>query len=186
MREDLLEDDLRQGFKFVFDDTETLIAEAVKEAQKQLDFNRGQVSRIQAEVKELDQTIARLTRLLTDDDVDVVAKRAISRQLGDAETKREALQKAMVRGAESANDDMDEFIHAVRQAIGEARDCLTDAMTSARLNRFVEDWIGPIRVDADGSLHPLSLETTTASDESEAVVTGNIAGVGFEPTTSGL
>src|SRR5580704_13732928 len=66
--------------------------------------------------------------------------------------------QAMTRTAQSANDDMDEFIHAVRQAISEVKDSLTDAITPAKLNRFVEDWIGPIRVDADGSLHPLSLE----------------------------
>jgi site-specific DNA recombinase len=186
VREDLLEEDLRQGFAFAFEDTESLISEAVKEAQKRLDFNRGQVSRIQADVKELDQSIGRLTRLLTDADIDVIAKRAISRQLGDAEIKRDALQKAMSRSAESANDDMDEFIHAVRQAIVEVKDLLTDAITPAKLNRFVEDWIGPIRVDADGTLHPLTLETPTASDESEAVVTGNVAGGGFEPPTSGL
>lgn len=186
VREDLLEDDLRQGFAFAFEDPELLVEEAVKEAQKRLDFNRGQVSRIQADVKELDLSISRLTRLLTDDDIDLVAKRAISRQLGDAETKRDALQQAMMRTAQSANDNMDEFIHDVRQAISEVKDSLTDAVTPAKLNRFVEDWIGPIRVDADGSLHPLSLETTTASDESEAVVTSNIAGAGFEPTTSRL
>ncbi len=121
MREDVLEADLRQAFEFAFEDTESLIAEAVKEAQKQLDFNRGQVSRIQADVKELDQSIGRLTRLLTDPDIDPVAKRAISRQLGDSEIKRDALQQAMTRTAQSANDDMDEFIHAVRQAIAEVK-----------------------------------------------------------------
>jgi hypothetical protein len=176
VREDLLEADLRKAFDFAFEDTESLIADAVKAAQKQLDFNRGQVARIQVDVKALDDSIGRLTRLLTDNDIDLVAKRAISRQLGDAETKREALQQAMTRTAQSANDDMDEFIHAVRQAISEVKESLTDAVSPAKLNRFVEDWIGPIRVDADGTLHPLSLETTTASDESEAGVTSNIAG----------
>lgn len=92
------------------------MAEAVKESQKQLDFNRGQVTRIQSDVKDID-AVGRLTRLLTDPDIDLVAKRAISRQLGDAETKREALQAAMTRVAQSANDDLDEFIHSVRQAI---------------------------------------------------------------------
>ena len=72
------------------------------------------------------------------------------------------------------------------QTINDIPMTLTEAVSPAKLNRFVEDWIGPIRVDADGSLHPLSLETTTASDESEAVVTSNIAGGGFEPPTSGL
>jgi site-specific DNA recombinase len=186
VREDLLEKDLRQGFDFVFEDTESLIAEAVKEAQKQLDFNRGQVNRIQSDVKELDQSIARLTRLLTDSDVDPIAKRAISRQLGDTETKRESLQQAMTRAAQASNDDLDEFIHSVRQAIGEVKEALTDAISPAKLNRFVEDWIGPIRVDYDGSLHPLGLETAQAPDESGACVTSNIAGGGFEPPTSGL
>jgi hypothetical protein len=92
----------------------------------------------------------------------------------------------MTRTAQSANDDMDEFIHAVRQSISEVKESLTEAVTPAKLNRFVEDWIGPIRVDIDGTLHPLSLETTMASDDSEAVVTSNIAGGGFEPPTSGL
>jgi len=59
-------------------------------------------------------------------------------------------------------------------------------ITPAKLNRFVEDWIGPIRVESDGSLQSQALETATASDESEAVVTSNIAGGGFEPPTSGL
>lgn len=53
---------------------------------------------------------------------------------------------------------MDEFIHAVRQAISEVKDSLTDAVTPAKLHRFVEGWIGPIRVDADGSLHPYPLK----------------------------
>jgi hypothetical protein len=155
--------------------------DAVEEAQKQLDFNRGQVSRIQADVKELDQSIGRLTRLLTDAEIDPVAKRAISRQLGDFELKRDALNQAMTRTAQSANDDLDEFIHAVRQAVAEVKASLTAAVTPAKLNRFVEDWIGPIRVDGDGSLHPLALETTQAPDESGACVTSNIAGGGFEP-----
>jgi hypothetical protein len=181
VREDLLEADLRQAFDFAFEDTDSLIADAVKEAQKQLDFNRGQVAQIQGDVATLDQSIGRLTRLLTDPDIDPVAKRAISRQLGDLELKRDSLQQAIVRSAHAANDDMDEFIHAVRQAVSEAKNSLSDAVSPAKLNRFVEDWIGPIRVDANGSLHPLALETTQAPDESGACVTSNIAGGGFEP-----
>ena len=92
----------------------------------------------------------------------------------------------MTRAANAANDDMDEFIYAVRQAVFEVKDSLIEAVTPAKLNRFVEDWIGPIQVKADGTLHPLSLEMPTASDDSEAVVTGNVAGGGFEPPTSGL
>ncbi len=126
VREDLLEQDLRSGFDFAFEDTESLVEDAVEEAQKNLDFNRGQVTRIRAEIKELDATIGRLTRLLTDPDIDLIAKKAISRQLGEMETKREALQQALARTAESANDDMDEFIHAVRQAVLEAKESLID------------------------------------------------------------
>jgi hypothetical protein len=99
VREDLLEEDLRRGFDFAFEDMESLVEEAVKEAQKNLDFNRSQVARILTEIKELDASINRLTRLLTDSDIDVMAKKAISRQLGDTETKREALQQVLTRTA---------------------------------------------------------------------------------------
>ena len=53
-------------------------------------------------------------------------------------------------------------------------------------NRFVEDWTGPIKIRADGGVLPVSDEKTTASGKPKAVVTSEVAGVGFEPTTSGL
>jgi hypothetical protein len=45
----------------------------------------------------------------------------------------------------------------------------------------VEDWIGPIEVNAAGGMRPLSLGTAKASENSEAFATNNVAGGGFEP-----
>ena len=57
---------------------------------------------------------------------------------------------------------------------------------STRLNRFVEEYIGPMLLTSEGQVIPRSLETTTASALAEAVVKGSVEGGGFEPPTSGL
>ncbi len=56
---------------------------------------------------DLDKRIGPMTRLLTDPDIDVGAKKAISRQVGEMEVERERLQQVMSRLADQANDNTD-------------------------------------------------------------------------------
>ena len=74
----------------------------------------------------------------------------------------------------------------IEQAVAEIGQGMDTIASPAQLHAFVERMIGPIRVNLDDTLVPISLQTTMASDKSEAIATSIIAGAGFEPATSGL
>ena len=86
-------------------------------------------------------------------------------------------------GSESMQG-LDRLEKAMRTAYARASDCFSRIASEAHLNRFVEDYIGPMVLCGDGRVKPRRLEMTTASDESEAVV--NIAIAGGRIRTSDL
>lgn len=67
-----------------------------------------------------------------------------------------------------------------RQAFLEAKENFAGLMTPAQVNRFVAEVVGPMTVLQDGRVVQ---KETAATDE---VAAAGIAGVGLEPTTSGL
>ena len=75
------------------------------------------------------------------------------------------------------------FQRTCGEAVLQVRKTLTATANNAQCHSFLESYMGPTRVHADGRLTPRGPETATASDESEAVATSNIAGGGFEPPT---
>ena len=56
------------------------------------------------------------------------------------------------------------------------------ASTPEQFNRFVEEFVGPMMIEADGAIRQKQLP----SAEAEGNLKSNIAGGGFEPPTSGL
>ena len=167
----------------VFDDADAIIEEAVEEARKILGKTREDAQQIRAQLAELDRKASAMMRLLIDPDIETLAKKAVFRQLGELEMERERLQKILVQTSERAGDDAEHLADAIRQAMKEARECLGSVATSSELREFVDRWVGPVVLQADGGVVQRTLAT---EDGSEASVKGLVAGVGFEPTTSGL
>jgi site-specific DNA recombinase len=183
VREDTLVQRIARTLDEVFEDTEAIVEEAVEEARKMLNENREEAQRVLAQLADLDRKVTRLTGLLMDPDIDLAAKKALSRQLGEQETERERLQKAVTEMGERADNNTERLAGAVRQAISEARESLASAATSSELREFVDRWVGPMVLRPDGSIMERTLAT---EDSSEASVKGLVAGAGFEPATFGL
>jgi hypothetical protein len=120
--------------------------------------------------------VAKLTDMLVDPDLHALAKRAINRQLSEAESKREDLQQRLSSCGGQNGNRLSQFADDVWTAVKEVQESTTALANDAQYHAFVESFIGPISVHADGRLTPLGPERTTASDESEAVATSTIAG----------
>jgi hypothetical protein len=116
----------------------------------------------------------------------VEAKRAISRQMGEKEAARTALEGTLANLTQSAAQGAERLVGEVRKAVERARHNFAGMNDPLVLNRFVEDFIGPITVTADGRLEQLEDQTETAPAVAGAVVPNYVAGGGFEPPTSGL
>jgi DNA invertase Pin-like site-specific DNA recombinase len=183
IREDLLLQEVTRTFKDLFEDADSIIEEATEEARRLMRKNRGAVRRIGGQLAEIEKKVASLTRLLCDPDIDVAAKKAISRQLGEQEAERERLQKATSELAEEANDGTERLAASVRQALDEAKESLASAATTAELREFVDRWVGPMVLKPNGTVVERTLAPEVAS---EAGVKGLVAGAGFEPATFGL
>ncbi|HDZ20163.1 MAG TPA: hypothetical protein ENH80_00630 [Phycisphaerae bacterium] len=182
IREDALLARVSTALMSMFDDTETLIAEAMCEAEGLLASNRGEGGRLKRELTQIDREIATLTERLIDPVIEDGAKSALSRELATRELARERLQAALSQLAERAGAGTDRLIAAVRKALKEAREGLENIATPAQLHDLVEHFVGPMILRRDGTIAP----TETAPADAEADVPSNIAGAGFEPATSGL
>jgi len=89
VREDLLLGKIAETVAEVFDDADSIIEEAVEEARKILGKTREDAQQIRAQLGELDRNASAMTLLLIDPDIETLAKKAVSRQLGELETERE-------------------------------------------------------------------------------------------------
>lgn len=150
LREDLLIRDITEAFKHVFDDAESIIAEATAEAQELMRSNRQESVRIKGQLAEIDKEIAGLTRLLVDPDMDALAKKAIMRQVGELETRRESLHAAMAEMADDAGETTERLAAEVRRAFDEARDSFNGILTPLQMHEFAEEVIGPMTLLRDG------------------------------------
>ena len=79
-----------------------------------------------------------------------MAKKALSRQLGEAEAKREGLNNLMQSVAVQATEGAEELAFAVRSAFEEAKARFGELASSAEFNRFVGEVVGPMLVLSDG------------------------------------
>jgi DNA invertase Pin-like site-specific DNA recombinase len=185
VREDLLLAEVLAAYQSIFDDADLIVDAAARKAERILSAQNDRLEMVHCELGRIDGEIDRLHSLLLDAADEPAARRSLLRKIGEMETERETLQKTTAALASQSNLNASRLSAAVRQAFGEARDSLTNVASPAQLHRFIEDFVGPMLVKPDGSIIP-KLETTQPSVDSEGCVTGNIAGGGFEPPTSGL
>lgn len=179
VREDRLMARIQAAMSAVFDDMDGVLDEVATMAQEALELNRSESTRIGREIAEIDKTLADLTRLLVDPEIEKLAKRSISRQIAEHEAKREDLRGALDSVATQAVSDMDDLMTDCRQAFLEAKANFAGLMSPAQMNRFVAEVVGPMVVHPDGQV----VQKETAP---ESLVAAGIAGGGLEPPTSGL
>ena len=140
--------------------------------------NREDARRVRSQVREIDTETANRVRLIGDPAIEEMAKKAISRQMSTLEQDRQRLEAELDRLADDANDNTEEIAEEVRTVMAELKQGLASP-DPKELREIISEYVGPIRLLADGKV--AQKETPEAID-----ATGVIAGVGFEPTTSGL
>lgn len=143
---------IQEAMAAVFDDVDGVLAEVAAMAGEALEFNRGETTRLKGEIADADKMLAGLTRLLIDPEIEALAKRSLSRQIAECESRRESLREALASVAVQAVDDMDALMAASRQAFAEAKANFAGLMTPAQVNRFVAEVVGPMRVMRDGTV----------------------------------
>lgn len=181
IREDELLADVHVALRKFLGDTDSIIKEAVEIAKDRVVYEQRQLAQARQELRDYERKLVKLTDMLTDPDLDALAKRAISRQLSEAEAKREELQGRLVEVGGTNANRVSQFAEDVWTAVREVEGSITALANDAQYHSFVESFIGPISVHSDGRLAPVEAETATASDESEAVATSGIAGGRLEP-----
>ncbi len=181
LREDKLMVRVQAAMSAVFEDMDGVLDEVAAMSREALELNRTESGRLKAGIAEADKMLAGLTRVLVDPDIDPLAKRSISRQIAEHEAKREDLRRNLDAVAIQAVDDMDDLMAACREAFLEAKANFAGLMNPAQVNRFIAEVVGPMLVLPDGNIVQ---KPTAPKDESLGAV--KVAGVGFEPTTSGL
>ena len=118
--------------------------------------------------------------------IDTGALKAFSCQIAEKEAERTKIEHRLAQAGSVCIQDQDRLKIAMQKAYQRACDDFFQITTESHLNRFVEAYIGPMLLTADGRIKPKRLEMTTASESPEAVVNIAVAGGGFEPPTSGL
>jgi DNA repair exonuclease SbcCD ATPase subunit len=161
-------------YQRMFDDTDELVEDILGEARKLADANRGEVQKVRGNMADLDRKIEPLMRLLADPNIDVMAKKAISRQIGELESERERLTALSVELAQQASEDTEQLAEAVHQALAEARENLALATTPTKLRDFIEEFVGPMVLKTDGTI---TRKETPPSEGAEGGVTRPLAGV---------
>jgi len=144
--------------RHVIKDTEAIIQEALAAARKLTAGNRGELRRVREGITALNTELDRLAARLIDPDLSEPAtKRLLSRQVAEKSAQRERLEARQAELADGANDNTDRLAGAVRQAVAEMKQSLAGVTSDSQLNQFVRDFIGPMVVQADGSIHPREL-----------------------------
>ena len=157
----------------------------------------AEANRLNRQMTDLDAQSRVLMGLMMNPVIDAGALTAFSRQIAEREAERKKLEGRLARVASLSCQGEERLTRCVRTAYRQVRERFAETVMPSQLNRFVEDYIGPMELTSAGTVVPKKLprplggassthETTTASDESEAVVNISVAGGGFEPPTSGL
>lgn len=186
IREDHLVDLVTGICSDILADADAVIAAATKIGLKRLDAGRLESLRLQNEIANLDAQSISLMKLMMNPAIVPEAMTAFSRQIGEKEAERKKMEHRLAQTALAASEGVERFQRSIRIAYRRACENFAQILSGPVMNRFVEEFIGPMALTSDGRVEPRSAETTTASAEAEAVVNGSVAGGGFEPPTSGL
>ena len=160
--------------KHVFADADRLIQAAFGRAMEKVNASREDAKRLRAEISEIDGRVAKLARLLTDDDLEDAAKKALGRQLADLERRRDDLHGSIARLADEANDNTEKVMSAVRQAVEEAKRNLTVVAPPERINELLADLVGPMTHHHDGTITPRALPEATDNVEGAPYATRRV------------
>lgn len=151
-REDRLLASLQKACSAVFADIEGMVQDALAVAQAATALNRQDADRVQGQLRELNAKISILMESLADPEMDLVAKRAIGRQVGELEAKRTDLDEAVHRLLDKANDDADALGKIIRSKLEAAKDRWETLAGPAHLNGLIAEFVGPSLVSPEGLL----------------------------------
>ena len=182
VREDAVLGIIQDRFAGVFKHRDKIIARAMEIASEAVNDNRGEADRIKGDLAEVEQEQSGLVELLMDRAIADSAKQAISRKLAQIEDRRNLLLAATDGLREQATTDLEGLMQAVRDAFDQARESLASAATPEQFNRLVDEFVGPMVIQPDGSIAPKEI----ALVEDQSHLQSCIAEGGFEPPTSGL
>jgi len=174
---------ITRTYQEVFADADSLIEDAIEEARKLTQSNRGELQRVRAKIGELDKKIGSMTRLLVDRDIDATAKRAVSRQVGELEAERERLQQAVAELANDANDNTGRLAGAVRQALWEAQESLATVATPTEMRDFIEQYVGPMVLKPNGDIARKQMAPADAEAMKRSIVCAQRCSSAANPKT---
>ena len=182
IREDAVLTVIRDSFAKLFDRKDQIIARAMEMAHEAVKDNRDEADRIKRQLADADAEQGRLVELLMDRAIPEAAKQSIGRKLAEVEERRTLLLAAIDGLREQATADTEGLAAAVRAAFEDARQQLAEASTPEKVNRLIDNLVGPMVLLPDGGL----AEKQTPPAGAEGALHEYIAGGGFEPPTSGL
>jgi site-specific DNA recombinase len=184
-REDSLVAEVLATYQGIFTDTDSIIAEITSEAQKQIDSNRDDASRMRSELAASTKLTDGLAGLLLDPEMAREAKGVIKRRIADEGAKQESLQANLDRLVERANRTSERLIEMVSRVFSEARETFDAVGSPEKLHAFMERFVGPSVSHPDGRLLPMPANEN-GSGGSGSGLNGYIAATGIEPVTLGL
>jgi hypothetical protein len=154
LREDKLMAGLREVCESVFSDIDAMAEAAVAEAQQAAQGNRLEADRLRGELVQMDRELASVGQLLVDPDVmaEPMAKKTILRKASELEGRREAVEAALSRLLDKANDQGDRLAELVREKLRAAKARWEAVASPAQLNQLIGEFVGPSIVTADGRL----------------------------------
>ena len=190
VREDALPSEVDSRVQRVLSREDEIIAGIVEFAREASKGNRDEAVRIKGDIAAAEKEQARLVELLMNQDIGDAAKAVISRKLAEIESKRADLLAAVDGLHDEANNNTDLIAKLARQVFEDLRDGLQRVATPEELNRFFEQFVGPMVAGTDGSVAqkkpPAALATGGVLIPRKSHLQGVVAGGGFEPPTSGL
>src|SRR5207237_1281921 len=108
-------------------------------------------NQLRRDISEQERLIRSMVPLLSDPDLEAMTKKAVSRQIAEAQTKLEQLQGALASVGISACEDSGTRLREAELLFREAEECFSRVSCPAEFHRLVEDWVGPMVVGVDGS-----------------------------------
>lgn len=152
IREDHLLESIIGTLKSVLDDADELMQDAFKVARAKTNSGREDSRRIKAEIAQIDAQSAKLIKAIGDEAFSELAKAALSRQLTELETRREALRHSQEGLGDEANDNSEKLMKAIKAAIIEAKAGVTNVSKPEAINAMLLDLVGPMIAHRDGKV----------------------------------
>jgi hypothetical protein len=186
--EDEFLDSVKGIFDLIFEDADNTIKRILQKVESTNLDSRRQGEAVKHQIADQEKIIAGLQRLFVDPDLAVNSdtKRSVIRQCGEAEANWDQLRDSLIHLGDKTSDSHLSILNDAKDVFTEARACFSSVGSASMIHRFIEDFVGPIVVEADGRLLPGLPEKQTAPDDAGAALTGNVAATGLEPVTRGL